>query len=147
MPAPATIFEIRKNIELSKKKKNSKMPIVRRCWDPWSDGPSGGRIPAAATIFAISKKMISKKNEQKIHISPAPLPNRDRRGAGQIPAPATIFKYFLARFGTQLADRAPDALVACGPHSTRPKDCPGLGYPNTLKSHGDRHCFCVFCYT
>ena len=23
--------------------------------------------------------------------------------------------------------------VACGPHSPRPKDCPGLGSPNTLK--------------
>ena len=33
----------------------------------------------------------------------------------------------------QLPCGSMDTSVACGPDSPRPKDCPGLGDPNTLK--------------
>ena len=105
MPAPATIFEIRKKSNFQKNIDFSKMPTISRCWDPERDGPSGGRIPAAATIFAISENLNYKKNERKIHISSAPVPNRDGPGAGQIPATATFFDHFLSRFGNSSSAR------------------------------------------
>ena len=36
-------------------------------------------------------------------------------------------------FCRQSCGNPPDAAVASRPHSPRPKDCSGLGYPNTLK--------------
>ena len=47
-----------------------------------------------------------------------------------------ILRFFIF-FGNVLAANFPSlsifTLVACGLHYTRLKDCPGLGYPNTLK--------------
>ena len=40
---------------------------------------------------------------------------------------------FSSHFCAQLADRGIFTPVACGLHYPRPKDCPGLGDPNTLK--------------
>ena len=38
----------------------------------------------------------------------------------------------------QLPTGSRDTSVACGPDSPRPKDCPGLGDPNTLESIFDQ---------
>ena len=67
--------------------------------DPERFGPSGGRIPPIVSISAFSTKLKYQKNERTIQLLPDRLPNRDRPGAGQIPAPATIFHLFLKRFG------------------------------------------------
>ena len=50
--------------------------------------------PISRCRYDFSKllKIEFKKNKRKIHILPAAVPNRVRPGAGQIPAPATIFE-------------------------------------------------------
>ena len=73
------------------------MPIVARCWDPRRDGPSGGQIPAAATIFAICEELNQKKNERKIHILPAALPNCDRPGSNLLPTNCQLPLRFLKK--------------------------------------------------
>ena len=60
-------------------------------------------------------------------------PNRLRPGGGQIPDTIEILDDFVSGFGRQLTGRVIFTSVASGPPSLRPKDCPGLGYPNTLK--------------
>ena len=44
-------------------------------------------------------------SKRKIHILPAALPNRNRPGAGQIPATPTFFDRFVSRFGSSSSDR------------------------------------------
>ena len=60
-------------------------------------------------------------------------PNRLRPGGGQIPDTIEILDDFVSGFGHQLAEPPIFTSVASGPPSPRPKDCPGLGDPNTLK--------------
>ena len=43
------------------------------------------------------------------------------------------FEIFLHILAVQLPPGSIHTFVACGPHSPRPKDCLGLGDPNTLK--------------
>ncbi len=61
------------------------------------------------------------------------MPNRDRpREAGN---PDTLVYFFIKKniFGRPIAARPLNTPLASKPCSPRPKDCPGLGDPNTLK--------------
>ena len=60
-------------------------------------------------------------------------PNRLRPGGGRIPNTNTILDDFVSGFDRPIAERLIFTSVASGPPSPRPKDCPGLGDPNTLK--------------
>ncbi len=66
-----------------------------------------------------------------------PVPKSDRPGEGQKLDPLQEFDVFVDVFGRSTSDDIPDASVACGPYSPRPKDCPGLG---TLTPSNDRGC-------
>ena len=137
IPAPATIFKLfHARFSNSSSVRVLNALSVRNPWrvkrPSWASS-SGNQLPATTTIFENCRKMTSKRNERKIHLPPRGLPNRLRPGGGQIPAPATILEHFLSRFGSSSSDDIVFTRVACEPHSPRPKDCPGLGDPNTLK--------------
>ena len=47
--------------------------------------------------------------------------------------PTSVFCFFSSHFLRPSTDSHNFTPVASGPYISRPKDCPGLGYPNTLK--------------
>ena len=61
------------------------------------------------------------------------VPNRGRPRGGQNPDTATILADVHDAFGRSNAAQGILTPVACGPATPRPKDCPGLGDPNTFK--------------
>ena len=66
--------------------------------------------------------------------------------AAKIDLPSWFFFLFYHVLVAQLADRVIFTPVASGPHIPRPKDCPGLGYPNTLKLWLIHEFKCIWTY-
>ena len=133
MPAPSTIFEIRKKSNFPKNivKQNayhSSMlgPAKRR--SKWRPNSSCRYDFCTFQKFEFQQK----RNEKSSHPRP-------RCQIDCVPEPAKfqLSLRFLIIFFHVLAAQVPCGSVrtpvACGPHCPRPKDCPGLGYPNTFK--------------
>ena len=108
-------------------------------------GDSGTRIadrPEAAK-FVLPLRFLKNANFQtfkkKLRISENTrhggrwLPHRFRLGGGEIPSTLADFVFFFNVSAAQPPRGSIHAPVACGLHCPRPKDCPGLGSPNTLK--------------
>ena len=105
-------------------------------------GDSGCRIVAVpeATKFQLVSRSV--KFEKKLNEKKRNEKSTSRRARCQIdcvPEPAKFhlpLRFSIISFHVLVAQVPSGSIhtsVACGPHCPRPKDCPGLGYPNTLK--------------
>ena len=99
--------------------------------------PDGAKIHLPLGLFKISSKRGCEKKHAKIkerhtHADPRPRDAGDPERA-KIYLPLGLFEIFDDVLAAQVPRGSVFTSVASGPHTLRPKDCPGLGSPNTLK--------------
>ena len=99
--------------------------------------PERCKIHMALYLFAFLMKRDFFKTHAQIKEAYTPVDPRTRARAlperGKIHLSLYLFCFLNHFLAAQVPTGSIITSVACGPHTPRPKDCPGLGDPNTLK--------------